>query len=851
VAPKRITTDVFIDRAKGIYDDRYDYSKTEYTNTNTKLTITCRDHGDFEMLPGNHTHKTRPQGCPKCAGKGLTTEDWIERFQSKYGTRFDYSKFEYRGVNEKITIICPVHGERITKIHGHLKSPTGCERCSSEQTGRNQRRSQDSVIQSFVEKHGDKFDYSYVEYKGADVKIKIICPEHGEFWQLPHHHLGKYGCNECAYVLDGINRRLSKEEVLAKAFEIHGDKYDYSKFEYGTIEDDMVIICPTHGEFTQRVNNHVNQGNGCPECSIIESGLKRRVSQEEWLERFGIIHGDQYDYSLFETHGADVKSRIICKEHGLFLQAPITHSNGVGCPDCGRDKAALQRRLSQDDVLDRFREVHGETYDYSLVEYTVSQENVTIICKKHGPFEQLTHVHANGAGCPKCSRISAGLKRRLTINDVLERFREAHGERFDYSEFVFRSDRAKATIICREHGPFEQSPADHWTSVHGCARCAGRNQTTEGMIEQFRATHGDRYDYSDFAYRGNKVHSTIICSDHGPFEQVPHAHRSGHGCPQCGILKIADKRRLSNEEILQKFREVHGDRYDYSRVEYSGNSIKVTIVCHEHGAFEQSPGNHAHKSRPQGCPKCGRILLSEKGKLNPEQVLERFEKVHGNTYDYSRVEYTGTQNNVTIVCEKHGPFEQAPNNHLAGQGCPDCGRISLSEKSTHTQEQVIGKFREIHGDTYDYSRVEYSGNSIKVTIVCHEHGPFEQPPSSHKSGQGCPSCSTLGFRNEQPGYYYCLSIRGHGGHWWYKGGISGDPQRRAGQIQSSLLAQGLLLDVEVVDSIRFERGVDARNLESKLLGVEDIRTFTIERFDGSRELFSYNPIEFSRARGWI
>ena len=245
-----------------------------------------------------------------------------------------------------------------------------------------------------------------------------------------------------------------------------------------------------------------------------------------------------------------------------------------------------------------------------------------------------------------------------------------------------------------------------------------------------------------------------------------------------------------------------------------------------------------HGRNPSACEEC------------QEQVIGKFREIHGDTYDYSRVEYTGTQNNVTIVCEKHGPFEQAPNSHLAGSGCPVCGRISLSEKSTHTQEQVIGKFREIHGDTYDYSRVEYSGNSIKVTIVCHEHGSFEQPPSSHKSGQGCPDCSTLGFRNNQPGYYYCLSILGHGGHWWFKGGISGDPQRRAGQIQSSLRGSGLLLDVIVVDSIRFERGIDARNLESKLLKVEGIRTFTIERFDGSRELFSNNPIEFAQAKGW-
>lgn len=643
--PKTLTTEDFVRRAISIHGERYDYSKTEYVNYNTKVTITCSIHGDFEMLPGNHIHKSRPQDCGKCKGKGLTTDDLITRFREKFGDHFDYSKFEYTGAREKITIICPEHGEMITTVHNHLKSPTGCERCSSERTGRNQRRNQDEVIQSFIAKHGDKYDYSLVQYKGGYKKVKIICPEHGEFLQTPIHHAsGTYGCNECAKIQDGLKRRLSREDVIQRAIEVHGSKYDYSKFEYNTIEDDMIIICPEHGEFVQRVNNHINQGNGCWECGQIESGLNRRISDEEWIDRFRAVHGQTYGYSEFTSNGAENKAIITCREHGEFLQEPIVHVNGHGCPDCGRDKAALQRRLSLDDVLDRFREVHGETYDYSLVEYIVSQDNVTIICKKHGPFEQLPHVHANGAGCSKCSRIGAGLKRRLTLNDVLERFREAHGERFDYSKFIYRGEKTKATIICREHGPFQQSPADHWSSVHGCSRCAGKNKTTEGVIKEFRATHGDRYDYSEFTYRGNKVHSTIICSDHGPFEQVPHAHRSGQGCPDCGIL---------------------------------------------------------------------------------------------------------------------------------------------------------------------------------------------------------------GFRNNQPGYYYCLSILGHGGHWWFKGGISGDPNRRARQIQSSLRGANLHLDVVVVDSIRFERGIDARNLESKLLREEGIRAFTIERFDGSRELFSFNPIEFARTRGWV
>jgi len=187
-------------------------------------------------------------------------------------------------------------------------------------------------------------------------------------------------------------------------------------------------------------------------------------------------------------------------------------------------------------------------------------------------------------------------------------------------------------------------------------------------------------------------------------------------------------RKKTLEETIAEFREVHGDRYDYSKVEYVNNQTKVLIICPEHGQFFQAP--HSHKKN-RGCPICGgRMGLSKK------EVIEDFQKVHGEYYDYSKVEYKNTLTKVRIICPEHGEFWQRPCEHKRGAKCREC---SNSERPKTTKE-VIKEFYKIHGDRYDYSKVEYTMNKDKVLIICPEHGEFWQRPTSHKTGIGCPEC---------------------------------------------------------------------------------------------------------------
>ena len=126
--------------------------------------------------------------------------------------------------------------------------------------------------------------------------------------------------------------------------------------------------------------------------------------------------------------------------------------------------------------------------------------------------------------------------------------------------------------------------------------------------------------------------------------------------------------------------------------------------------------------------------------LTTEQFITKAKKIHGDRYDYSKTEYITLVDKVTFICREHGEFEQTPNSHTQGKGCPDCGSEDRAKTKTLTVEQFITKAKKIHGDRYDYSKTEYIYSKEKVTFICREHGEFEQTPNSHLLGRGCPDC---------------------------------------------------------------------------------------------------------------
>jgi len=143
-------------------------------------------------------------------------------------------------------------------------------------------------------------------------------------------------------------------------------------------------------------------------------------------------------------------------------------------------------------------------------------------------------------------------------------------------------------------------------------------------------------------------------------------------------------KKLIQEEFITRAKVIHGNKYDYSKVEYINNRTKVCIICPEHGEFWQVPCAHL---MDQGCPVCRYIKstkkIREKQGLTTEQFIEKARKIHGNKYDYSKVNYVNTGTKVCIICPEHGEFWQTPHHHLGGSGCPECGRNDISEKKLY------------------------------------------------------------------------------------------------------------------------------------------------------------------------
>ena len=387
----------------------------------------------------------------------------------------------------------------------------------------------------------------------------------------------------------------------------------------------------------------------------------------------------------------------------------------------------MSKRITNEEFVAKVKEVHGDKYDYSKAEYVNTHTKVCIICPEHGEFWQTPSSHLRGAGCPKCG---GGYK--YNNNDFITKAHEVHGDKYDYSKVNYVNCETKVCIICSEHGEFWQTSGSH-LSGRGCPKCIGRMMSTKEWIERAKLVHGDRYNYSKVEYINSKTKVCIICPEHGEFWQEPNSHLRGTGCPKCANLSSGSYQKSNINDFIIKAKEIHGEKYDYSKVNYVNAKTKVSIICTEHGEFWQTPSSHL---RGAGCAKCSGCV-----KLNTNDFIIKAREIHGDKYDYSKVEYVNTKTKVSIICTEHGEFWQTPNGHLSGAGCPKCGG-----SYKYNNNDFITKAKEIHGDKYDYSKAEYVNAYTKVCIICPEHGEFWQDPTNHLSGKGCPNC--VGLRKE-------------------------------------------------------------------------------------------------------
>ena len=290
--------------------------------------------------------------------------------------------------------------------------------------------------------------------------------------------------------------------------------------------------------------------------------------------------------------------------------------------------------------------------------------------------------------------------------------------------------------------------------------------TTADFLQRARKVHGDRYNYSKVVYEAAIRDVIIICPEHGEFKQRPTNHYIGHGCHECGGNKP-----LTLNRFIERAKKIHKGLYDYSRVCFKNVESKIEIICPDHGPFFQRLMTHL---KGFGCNRCGWGDAAKKRSHSTERFIEDSRRVHGDRYDYSRTEYVNAHIDVLIICPDHGSFTQKPAHHTRDVGCPKCSFESSADQRRRTTQDFVIEAKEVHGDKYDYSRVEYKTSHEKVEIGCATHGSFWQSPANHVRGNkaGCPGCAVSGFDQTKPGLLYYIAVTAHDGGTLYKIGIT-------------------------------------------------------------------------------
>lgn len=358
------------------------------------------------------------------------------------------------------------------------------------------------------------------------------------------------------------------------------------------------------------------------------------------------------------------------------------------------NKHIMTKRLTLEEFIAKARKKHGNTYDYKHVVYKNSKTPVKILCPIHGEFFREPSKHMSGGGCHTCIKILNDKKKTQTPEEFIVKARQKHGDKYNYDNIKsIVNAHTYVTIICPIHGPFPQTPDSH-TRGSGCNDCAKiirankLLKSTESFKERAKKIHGNKYDYSkvDYTYAKNNV--TIICPEHGSFEQPAICHLIGHGCHTCAQIVISNKRRKKIDTFISEAKLKHGKKYDYKNVNYVNSSTYVDIICPIHGAFRQTPEKHL----AGGCYKCGFIKSGETQRKSIEQFIQDAKNKHGNKYDYSLVKYEGSFVRVTITCTTHGPFEITPDSHLQGRGCKQCNPSGYSKISIQWLEFMKGYY---------------------------------------------------------------------------------------------------------------------------------------------------------------
>lgn len=376
-----------VEKAKKVHGHKYIYDESTFKNSVEKMRIICPTHGEFWQ--SMHCHINKKQGCPLCGKahkrkrskkkKKITKENFLSLCCEKFGNKFEYDLTDYKNLNSKIAVTCPEHGTFKQTANSHLNSKYGCPKCAADSVSKNSTMTTADFIKKAIAVHGNKYDYSKVEYRG-NKRVHIICPIHGDFWQSPHNHLFGNGCPKCGRQRTIDLNRMTQDDFIRRATEIHDSKYDYSKVKYVDYRTKITIGCPVHGEFKQTPDDHL-QGKGCSKCGNLLSKSENEI-YEYCCSLVGKENVIQSEHNIIKPHEIDIY--IPSLKIGIEYNGLRWHSE-----EFGKDRYYhITKTLACEEKGVRLIQIFEDEYEFS--------KNLVLSKIKHilGKDENLKKVYA-------------------------------------------------------------------------------------------------------------------------------------------------------------------------------------------------------------------------------------------------------------------------------------------------------------------------------------------------------------------------------------------------------------------------------------------------------------------------
>ena len=415
----------------------------------------------------------------------ITHKRYKEEFDKKFKGILELRDSKYVSARDKITVYCLKHGAFDRSASALLRdnrSRHPCPECVKEL----QRNEMRAGWQNYLSKMRSVFDcsnldFSEVDYKGSQEKIKITCSIHGLFEAIPAVMLSaKKGCPSC-----GMSKRrsLGAKEILRRLIKVHGNKYEFDLPTNVTTTTKISYSCQLHGKKNGVVSNLL-AGKGCRECGRIASSHKRALTTEKWVKKARKVHGEKYEYAKTKYVNSKTKVIITCPDHGDFKINPSNHiSPGLkrGCNECSGGKVVnwdnSKKRLSQTEFLKRVTKAAPSNLDFSKSIYKGQKNTVTVICKLHGEFEAWPNNLFNGQNCPDCAAVITGNKRRVSSKEIEERIILRFGNKYEIDKSSIKMVTEHVRLKCAKHGWFTGLVSNLMVSS-GCPKCIQEKTTT-------------------------------------------------------------------------------------------------------------------------------------------------------------------------------------------------------------------------------------------------------------------------------------------------------------------------------------------------------------------------------------